>query len=246
MSDIMYAKRVEIEHSSSTTEVIKASENQASNSVRSRPLPLWTKSWGNRPPPGLSLIPNTQVKLTVSQPGDIFEQEADRIANQITQMPIHSNSQFKCASGRTAGPDRESQAYKQKQLTLQRRATNISMTSNVPPIVQEVLHAPGQSLDIDTRTAMEPRFGRDFSVVRVYTDARAAESAQALSARAYTVGQNMVFGTGQYAPRTIEGARLLAHELTHVVQQNGHQSSLDRAAVPPSAKSGRLPGSSEK
>jgi hypothetical protein len=68
---------------------------------------------------------------------------------------------------------------------------------------------------------MEPRFGRDFSRVRVHTDARAAASAQALNALAYTVGRNVVFGAGQYSPGTSQGDRLVAHELTHVVQQEG-------------------------
>lgn len=72
------------------------------------------------------------------------------------------------------------------------------------------------------RTYFEPRFGQDFSQVRVHTDARAVESAQAVNALAYTVGRNIVFRAGQYAPGTAEGRRLLAHELTHVVQQGGN------------------------
>lgn len=90
----------------------------------------------------------------------------------------------------------------------------------VPSIVQEVLSSSGQPLDSDTRTFMEPRFGHDFSQIRVHTDEQAVESAQAVNALAYTVGQDVVFGEGQYAPETIEGKRLLAHELTHVVQQS--------------------------
>ena len=88
----------------------------------------------------------------------------------------------------------------------------------VPPIVQEVLSSSGQPLDTETRSFMEPRFGHDFSKVRVHTDERAVESAQAVNALAYTVGQDVVFGEGQYEPETSEGKRLLAHELTHVVQ----------------------------
>ncbi len=75
---------------------------------------------------------------------------------------------------------------------------------------------------------MEPRFGYDFSKVRVHTDARAAESAQAVNASAYTVGRNVVFGTGQYVPETHEGRRLLGHELTHVVQQSEGISPLQQ------------------
>ncbi len=88
-----------------------------------------------------------------------------------------------------------------------------------PPVVREVLGEPGQPLNAETRALMESRFGHDFSKVRVHADAKAAESAQAVNATAYTVGSDMVFGTGQYAPETNEGKQLLAHELTHVVQQ---------------------------
>jgi len=87
------------------------------------------------------------------------------------------------------------------------------------PIMHEVLQSPGQPLDLSTRNFMEPRFGQDFSNVRLHTDARAAESARAMKAEAYTVGRNVVFGAGRHAPETAEGKRLLAHELTHTIQQ---------------------------
>jgi hypothetical protein len=91
--------------------------------------------------------------------------------------------------------------------------------TQAPPIVHEVLRSPGQSLEPATRAFMEPRLGHDFSGVRVHTDAKAAESARAVNALAYTVGREVVFGAGQYAPGTREGRRLLTHELAHVVQQ---------------------------
>jgi hypothetical protein len=93
--------------------------------------------------------------------------------------------------------------------------------NGVPPIVHDVLRSPGQPLDAGAREFMEPRFGHDFSRVRVHTDARAAESARAVNAHAYTVGQDIVFGSGQYAPDTTAGQRLLTHELTHTLQQDG-------------------------
>ena len=91
--------------------------------------------------------------------------------------------------------------------------------NQVPSIVHDVLCSPGQPLAASTREFMEPRFGHDFSKVRVHTGARAVKSAQAVNALAYTVGQDVIFGRGEYAPGTIAGQRLLAHELTHVVQQ---------------------------
>jgi hypothetical protein len=95
--------------------------------------------------------------------------------------------------------------------------------------VHEVLRTPGQPLDRVTRAGAEARFGYDFSRVRVHTDARAAQSARAVNALAYTVGPDVVFGAGHYAPMTTTGSRLLAHELTHVVQQGdgGGAGALD-------------------
>ncbi len=94
-----------------------------------------------------------------------------------------------------------------------------ALPGSLPKGVRETLQSPGEPLDADTRSAMEARFHQDFSQVRAHTDSRAAGSAQALNAQAYTVGDDMVFGQGRYAPRTPQGRRLLAHELTHVVQQ---------------------------
>ncbi len=107
----------------------------------------------------------------------------------------------------------------------QRKAAGHIGPETAPPIVHEVLHSPGQPLDPATRAFMEPCFGHDFSQVRVHADARAASSARAMNALAYTVGRDMVFGVGQYSPETGEGKRLLAHELTHVTQQRGETFS---------------------
>jgi hypothetical protein len=99
----------------------------------------------------------------------------------------------------------------------------------VPAVVHDVLRSPGQPLDAATRAAMEARFGHDFGRVRVHADARAAESARAVNALAYTVGSDVVFAQGRHAPHTPEGLGLLTHELTHVVQQS-------REAAPSGAK----------
>jgi hypothetical protein len=110
------------------------------------------------------------------------------------------------------------------------------MPSSSPSIVDDVLSSPGQPLDAGTREWIEPRFGHDFSNVRVHTDARAAKSAQAVNAQAYTVGRDVVFGAGQYAPQTSAGQQLIAHELTHVSQQSASSSSqLIRMGEPDSA-----------
>lgn len=105
-------------------------------------------------------------------------------------------------------------------LRLQRShtATNVPIISP-PPIVNDVLHSPGRPLDTTARTLMESRFGHDFSKVRIHTDTKAHNSARAIQARAYTVGREVVFGSGEYSPHTSQGKLLLAHELTHVLQQ---------------------------
>ncbi|HXZ39752.1 MAG TPA: DUF4157 domain-containing protein, partial [Terriglobales bacterium] len=94
-----------------------------------------------------------------------------------------------------------------------------------PPIVHDVLRSPGEPLDAPIRAYFEPRFGHDFSKVRVHTDAMAAESASAVSAVAYTVGQDIAFGEGQYSSGSIGGRRVLAHELAHTLQSDGSHSS---------------------
>ena len=98
-----------------------------------------------------------------------------------------------------------------------------------PPIVHDVLSSRGEPLDTDTLAFMEPRFGHDFSRVRVHSDARAAQSARAVNALAYTVGQHVVFGADQYSPATRSGRNLIAHELVHTVQQ-GADGALQRVA----------------
>lgn len=103
---------------------------------------------------------------------------------------------------------------------------NAGMTA--PPIVHEVLRSPGRPLDAVTRSVFAPHFGEELLRVRVHSDQLAERSAQELSARAYTVGNDIVFGAGEYQPGTHEGRLLLAHELTHVVQQSGNQVSLQR------------------
>jgi hypothetical protein len=114
--------------------------------------------------------------------------------------------------------------------SLQRAAINASPMREAPPIVHETLRGPGQPLDATARAFLEPRFGRDFSHVRVHTDARSAASARAVNARAYTVGRDIVFGPGQYAPHTSSGQKLLAHEIAHVVQQRDATSGSPPAA----------------
>ena len=149
--------------------------------------------------------------------------------------PVRSGLlQRKCACGGKPGPTGECEACRRKKLQL--HSNNLStlsainhhqssITPQVPPIVHEVLRSPGQPLDQATRAFMEPRFGHDFSHVRLHTDTRAEESARAVNALAYTVGHDVAFAAGSYAPQTLKGSNLLAHELAHTLQQSTEGSS---------------------
>jgi hypothetical protein len=143
-----------------------------------------------------------QPKLIVNDPGDRYEQEADRIATTVLRLGDPG------VWTHTRPP------------SVQRLATDKDSPDAAPPIVHDVLSSPGQPLDAAALAFFEPRFGREFRSVRVHTDAKATQSAESVNALAYTVGRNIVFGTGRYAPHLPEGQRLLAHELTHVVQQD--------------------------
>lgn len=125
--------------------------------------------------------------------------------------------QRRCACGKSASTDEKCPECEKK---LQRKPAGPAQANVAPQIVHEVLASPGQPLDLQTRAFMEPRFGHDFGKVRVHTDGKAAESARAVNALAYTVGSHIAFGTANHSPAEISGRRLLAHELCHVIQQD--------------------------
>lgn len=178
-----------------------------------------------------------QAKLKINEPGDKYEQEADRVASEVMRMPDseipgisqdHTRIQRKCtpcASGGELCPgcEEEEEGLVQRKVgnadpsKKVRTGSNANDTS-VPDSFTNSL-GPGQPLPESVRAFLEPRFGHDFSHVRVHTDSQASESTHNVNALAYTIGHDVVFGAGQYAPETGTGKKLLAHELTHVVQQ---------------------------
>jgi hypothetical protein len=163
-----------------------------------------------------------QAKLTVGPAGDRYEQEADRIAESVMRMAGPAPAGDGTATPPIPGGrlQRKCTECKEEETRLQRKAAgNSSLETAPPPIVHDVLRSPGEPLDAGTRAYMEPRFGHDFGGVRVHADARAAESAAAVGARAYTVGHHLVFGAASYLPGSADGRRLIAHELTHTLQQ---------------------------
>jgi len=173
--------------------------------------------------------------------GDAFSRAQSIHGNQAVLRMLNRSSgalllQRKCAC-EGSGADCDSCAEK-KDGMLHRSTASHGEPNAVPPIVHEVLRSPGQPLDAKTRAFMEPRFGYDFSGVRVYTDSRAAESARAVNALAYAVGSRVVFDHGRYQPTGADGRRLLAHELAHVVQSDRQslQSHLAIGAATDSAE----------
>jgi hypothetical protein len=143
-----------------------------------------------------------QTKLKIGMSNDPLEQEADRVAAKVLATPVQPAA--------SAAPP-QIQRYS---------GQSNEQAETAPASVDQVLAGPGRPLDATLRQDMEQRFGHDFSKVRVHSGAAAEQSAMDVNANAYAVGHNIVFGAGQLASETSAGRRLIAHELTHVVQQS--------------------------
>lgn len=171
-----------------------------------------------------------QAKLSIGAHDDPLELEADRVADQVLAMPANLTV--------SAAPPR-----------IQRYARQVHTgTVSVPASVDHVLASNGRPLDATLQQDMGQRFGQDFSRVRVHAGADAEQSALDINAHAYTVGHHLVFGPGQFAPHTLTGRKLLAHELTHVVQQSAsttqtvQRATMHLGAVTVTIDYGELPG----
>ncbi len=149
---------------------------------------------------------------------------AKRASIATTQRSV---LQRQCACGNQTHGGAECPTCTDEKKLLQRKSAD-NFPGQVPAVIHDVLRSPGQPLDFATRAFMESRFGRDLSNVRVHADPQAAASAQAVNSLAYTVGRDVVFAPGQYAPHGNRGRRLLAHELTHVIQQGAAEYSGSR------------------
>jgi len=160
--------------------------------------------------------PSIRGNLVISSPSEPYEHEADKVAGKVMRMLDPSPTTFATAIPGKHGPYGNDKERIQTQGT---PSTKIELAAALENTVR-VSRRGGDPLPEATRSFFEPRFGHDFSRVRVHTDGQAADAARAVHARAYTLGSNIVFGPGEYVPGTTEGKRLLAHELTHVVQQS--------------------------
>lgn len=149
-------------------------------------------------------------QLIVSNPGDAMEVEADRVADAVMRMPAPGNAAAGVAPGGAT-------------TVVQRKSEGAAIADTSPAVESDVrtLQGEGSPLPPATREFFELRMDTDFSKVRVNTGGRASQTAKSLGARAFTVGSSITFGEGEYAPESLEGKKLLAHELTHVVQQDG-------------------------
>jgi hypothetical protein len=159
--------------------------------------------------------PFVQPKLVVGEVDDPLEHEADHVADQVMRMPEPGLAV-------TAGPPQLSRkcADCEEEDKLRRNPSGPqAVAGEAPEMIHQTLRAPGRPLDAATRAHFEPRFGHDFSRVRIHSDASAAASVRSVDARAYTFGSDIVFAAGAFLPGTSEGRRLLAHELAHTVQQ---------------------------
>lgn len=164
-------------------------------------------------------LANPAPRLAMGQAGDRHERQARHAARAAVRPAVRAEP---------TGP----------QTDLLRRAPGPADAAPVPapPAAHDGLATPAQPLESQVRQRLEAGFGQDFSQVRVHAGPRAAQAAHDLQARAYTVGNDLVFGAGQYAPGSAEGRELIAHELTHVLQQRGSAPLVQRALLLPDAK----------
>jgi hypothetical protein len=155
-----------------------------------------------------------QTKLEINRPGDRYELEADRVADQVMRMP---DARFQPHARLVE--EAEYKVLRTKPLVKESTDIRASGHAEEADISLGELNSINQPLDSTTRKFMEQRFGRDFSQVRIHTDSTAWELNQRLNARAFTVGKDVFFGEGQYKSGSSSGLRLIAHELTHTIQQ---------------------------
>jgi hypothetical protein len=286
---LVSAKKHEAKRENKASQMQKTGPSQSISSPVDQILFL-QRTIGNQAVGRLLKSGALQAKLRIGQPGDKYEQEADRVAEQVMRMsessvnrksksphtsPIHGTctdckdelqrqveeeedteeivqtkmisepivpeiqreaeeetprQQEQGQEGELPNPEEISLEHENEEGSSgQEEEEEILQTKGISDQKSEItndlesniytLRSAGKPLPESSLSLFESRFGKDFSHVRVHTDTRASESARALNARAFTVGQDVIFGSGQYSPGTGEGRKLLAHELTHVVQQ---------------------------
>jgi len=163
----------------------------------------------------------------VGQANDPLEDKVDRVADQVMRIPEPQTTVVSPQISRKYSSCEEEEG---KQLRGKPAASG-SAAGDAPAAVTALLQSPGQPLEVGAHESLEPRLGHDLSDVGIHTGPLASRSAEAITARACTVGRNVVFRHGEYAPDTTDGRRLLAHELAHVLQQRPARSAPSRFVV---------------
>ena len=208
----------------------EATPSRRAQESKGHPLQQLQRSLGNQ-----AMGQVVQAKLTVSEPGDQLEQEADRVADRVMNKAGSEHGDISRASDSTVQREcSKCEEDEENVKPIQRAATGEGGLS-VSPALGASLNSRlghGQPLTPDTRRQMESSMGADFEGVRVHTDNDAAQLSRSLHASAFTYGQDIFFGQNQFDPKSTAGKHLLAHELTHVVQQDGAHDSIHRFHLP--------------
>jgi len=186
-------------------------------------------SIGNQAVQHLLLSGVVQAKLAIDAPDSPMERQADRLADEA----LHSNPPSVVSSRINPHHEKSAANLESKQPDRSPARRSSSLPAQIP-FIAGAIGSRGRPLDSSTRAFFEPRFGTDFSQVRIHTGFEAAASARAIDAKAYTLGHNIVFGEREFATHTNEGRRLLGHELVHTLQQAGApaQPRLQRQHAP--------------
>jgi len=235
------AKKPEVKRENPASKSRNADQSQSMSSPVDQILYL-QRTIGNQAVQRLIKSGALQAKLKIGQPGDKYEQEADRVADTVMTMP-HPRLQRQ--------PENEEEEETVQTKPLADQITPLVQRQEEPPEEEEPVQAKfkdgespavthslesrinslkggGQPLDPATRSFFEPRFGRDFSQVRVHSDSADADVAKSINAKAFTVGNHVTMGAGEYQSKSQSGQRLLGHELTHIIQQNQVSNVIQR------------------
>ncbi len=178
-----------------------------------------------------------QPKLEIKTPGDRYEQEADAMADRVMRMADNGATAYSPTS--LVGPSvqrkcAECEEEEKKEKPLMRKAENGGYGMQAPSSLVSSLNSSkggGSPLPKGTRNFMESAFSADFSSVRVHTGSQASDMSGGINARAFTHGNDIYFKDGQYAPNNEAGKKLLAHELTHTIQQGGLTNNTGKKSV---------------
>jgi len=198
----------------------------ANRSLQVSLLQAGQQAMGNQAVQRILRTRTSQDRLTLGRPGDAWEREADRLAGEAVQSP-EATAHLRLKGSEDAPP-------------AQGTIAPIGGSNADPESAAQLIPGDGQALPSSLRSLFGPRLGLDFSQVRIHTDAPAAEAARTVHARAYTLGQHIVFGAGEYRPETLRGTRMIAHELVHVAQnartgqtllQKWGEGEVDQAAI---------------